>query len=315
VVVSAIYDRQTAFRTDANKPPPLAKWGMSGSDHYLRDISLGERISVSVLNMPLEYWGKGLLAWSSIGHEIGGHVFLNSNRGLIDELRKHIFRKISEKGGLNGEEIEYVPGYWAACVEEAASDVLGVLNIGPAMGVGFIGFSRGKSTNRKLDSSDPPRYSRTQTNLHPMDVLRSFVHAFALRLMGREEWAVQIEALTCQDIDKDRNIFLCREGDERWKMCEITMEKLRNTAFVVTEVIATTGLESLGGRSLISCFTWSDMDERFCEKVVRVQIAKPGMQLEPLPSFNGENRARHILAAAILEAVKGGSDIDRIFLK
>ena len=33
--------------------------------------------------------------------------------------------------------------YWKSCIDEAASDVLGILNIGPAAGIGLIGHFRG----------------------------------------------------------------------------------------------------------------------------------------------------------------------------
>lgn len=66
-----------------------------------------------------------------------------------------------------------LPDYWASRIDETASDVLGVLNLGPAAAIGLIGYFRGI---RAAISGDARLQNNGSSNdPHPADILRGYL--------------------------------------------------------------------------------------------------------------------------------------------
>ncbi|EOP29563.1 MULTISPECIES: hypothetical protein [Bacillus cereus group] len=82
-------------------------------------------LEVAIVSIPPVNAKKGLLAWSCIGHEVGGHDILNADIGLLAELAESV------RTDLNEQNLgQVLSNYWASRIDETASDVLGVLNLG-----------------------------------------------------------------------------------------------------------------------------------------------------------------------------------------
>src|ERR1051325_8553800 len=109
------------------KLPPLATFAHKAdsgpftipSDDMKRDFG----ITVGVVSLPSSYRDHPIV-WPSLGHEVGGHDVLHADPGLLPELAKHVQSAIPDKtlGRL-----------WAYWMDEAASDVYGLLNVGASI--------------------------------------------------------------------------------------------------------------------------------------------------------------------------------------
>lgn len=149
-IVSDIH--KTSDLPEDQNIPPLAVWTKSrGSSPHAIPLSVTRKIDVKagIVCLHPDYRNAGILAWSSIGHEVGGHHFLGGYRGLIAEFKEIVKKSIIENPELieryRGQEhhIEIMSTYLSERINEFAADVLGVLNMGPSSAIGFIGYIRG----------------------------------------------------------------------------------------------------------------------------------------------------------------------------
>lgn len=135
---------------------PIAVWGTTPYTYFPKNLDedifgdLSQR-QVTIVELPYSLSNTGIQAWSSIGHEAGGHHFLRSVPGLIRELAKKLEIELKQEQGIN----EHFPTYFSSCIEELASDVLGVLNMGPAFGIGLAMYLRAKNTNDQFSKRGP----------------------------------------------------------------------------------------------------------------------------------------------------------------
>ena len=111
--------------------------------------------SVGVVVLPSTYRNHPIL-WASLAHEVGGHDVLRADEGLLAELESKVYRLFAD----GNVDRHYVPGLeflkqlnegewrkvgpqktperqflgylWRYWISEAAADIYGVLNMGPA---------------------------------------------------------------------------------------------------------------------------------------------------------------------------------------
>ena len=159
-VITTIYDdilnseiSQLARKTIA----PLAKWGHRKSPYTL-PIVLTNKVGVKagIVSLPIENRNGGLLAWASLGHEVGGHNILHAHPDLIPQLQAAVHNAIltAQIDNVSPDMRNKMADYWRACTEEVASDQLGLLNIGPSFGIAMLGYFRGVR-GKKLNSTGP----------------------------------------------------------------------------------------------------------------------------------------------------------------
>src|SRR5262249_28330743 len=161
-------DRSGVNRRDRGVISPLVKFGNPDFGPYTFPIEAtssvhppgGPGLGAALVSLPPAHARLGLLAWSALGHETAGHDILSADTGLKSELMRAVRNKLQAAG------LGRLATYWAQRIDETASDVLGVLNMGPAAAIGLIGFFRGFSNDSKLRSSGPA------SDPHPADVLR-----------------------------------------------------------------------------------------------------------------------------------------------
>jgi len=158
-------------------------------------------VKAGIVNLPPAFARHGIMGWSSLAHETGGHDILHADTGLIDQLGDHVYSRLTDSGLGDG-----LLRYWADRVDETASDVLGVLNIGPAAGIGLIALFRGY--NAAFTGVPKLRNVGPRSDPHPADIVRGFLAAAAANLLsfsGSGDWAKCIESEADKDVE---TIFL-----------------------------------------------------------------------------------------------------------
>ena len=183
--------------------------------------------------------------------------------------------------------------YWSERIDETGADVLGLINMGPAAGIGMIGYFRGLlgawTGVAKLQSSGPA------SDPHPADIVRGYLAASVVRNLSFAQgsrWAAAIEAET----DKDA-------GSIRLAGHAVTAARAKAAAAVVAKAIADTPLLALEKKSLRSIQDWNDGDEAIAA-ALRPLLAHGRTAL---PSIHGGGvvYATHVVAAAVIAAVLG----------
>ncbi len=175
--------------------PPLVKFGDAESGPYTWPGDATAQVlglKCGVVSLPPAQLKGGLLAWSSLGHETGGHDVTHADQGLLDELAQKVYDAVYKKFKSRS-----LANYWSTCIDETTADVCGYLNMGPSLGVGLIGYFRalGNGKLRTVGSRDDP---------HPIDLLRGYLAAAVakrLNFSGASDWSQVIFQETKKDND------------------------------------------------------------------------------------------------------------------
>jgi len=280
-------DRASVKLPDREVIPPLVKWGNPNDGPYTWpvDSMRGLDIAVGIVNLPPAQARRGLLAWATLGHETGGHDILGADIGLLAEVAT-----VTHAALLKAGQPEWMASYWSDRIDETASDVLGLLNMGPAAGIGMIGYFRGLlgawEGKTRLHSDGPA------DDPHPADVVRGYLAAATVRLLGfsqNKAWANAIEA----EADKDvTSIKLAGHP--------VSVASAKPAAAIVAQAIAQTKLKALEKHTLQSIQDWKDADEDIVAKLqVRLVLGKTSV-----PARIAEaTYATHVVAAAVTAAV------------
>ncbi|HET6201935.1 MAG TPA: hypothetical protein VFI25_03935 [Planctomycetota bacterium] len=301
-VVSDLYDgflsaedRRGVERPDHGTVPPLVKWGNPDSGPYTWPVDATEVLGVGagVVSLPPSHARRGLFAWGALGHETAGHDVLGADTGLRGELEDAVRNAL-----LDSNVGEDLAEYWAERIDETASDVLGILNMGPGAALGLLGYFRGLSAafegRAKLRSDGPADDS------HPADVLRGYLAASTVRLLRFDRaaaWGKILEAETDKDVG---SIVLAG--------AEVGAETARRSAAAVAEAIVKTRARSLEHRSLGRIQNWRNRDEEIVAEL-RTVLAGPG---EPPSEVEAGFYAAHAVTAALTAAASTGGDIRRL---
>lgn len=303
-VVSDLYDgflsaedRSGVKPPDRGVIPPLVKFGNPDFGPYTFPIEAtsslrlqgGTGLGAAIVSLPPAHARLGLLAWSALGHETGGHDILSADIGLKAELMRAVRKKLQAAG------LSLLASYWSRRIDETASDVLGILNMGPAAAIGLIGFFRGFSSVSKLRSTGPA------SDPHPADVLRGFLAAATVKLLsfdGATDWSDIIRAETHKDVTTIRIEDVV-----------VSEQQAEQSAALVAEAIAKTELTSLEQTALIEIQDWRNEDD-----AIVLQLRDVLTRSTPLPANLGAGAfAAHAVAAAVVAALTAGADIPRIF--
>jgi hypothetical protein len=318
------------------------------------------------VNLPPEHRTGGLLAWASIGHEVGGHHLLHFDKSLIPQLQEAIRTGILKELPAT-EEVNILSEYWGACADELASDVLGVLNIGTCFGIALLGYLRGKRGGKlnntgplhtmkgqvmhavklfapsgnvpsmfihrvsdnvilakdaghfgylKPNREDPFFYEKFSfpSGKHPVDVLRPFCIAKTIEIIdAKSEWIQLTKGEALKDFDPNGKLVLNGlEGDPpTLKPVSVDSTLAIKTAEIAAEVVARTPISCLEGKCLLELVSWSVRDEVLVDEI-RQGLVQDLERLPDLP-IPGVYYARHVVAASVLESIKEGSNIERVF--
>jgi len=304
-VVSDLYDGflSAEGRVGVNPPdlsviPALVKWGAPENGPYTWPIDATSNfgLDVAIVSVPPIHAETGLLAWSSIPHEVCGHDIIHADIGLKNQLTEAVRSALIEKNIGNG-----LPEYWSSRIDETASDVLGILNLGPAAAIGVIGYFRGM--NAAYEGKAQLRNNGPAKDPHPADILRGYVGAYATGLLAFDqagEWEKIIEAETDKDLS---SIEL--EGNT------IDTDIAKESARIVANAIMKTKLKCLENHSLDQIRNWGNVDE-FIAKFIRTLLKTSNSLTE---EYRSGFYAAHVVAAAVTEALSKDADVEIIFTR
>jgi hypothetical protein len=318
------------------KPPdhqtvsPLVEWGRSKWGPYTWPAPTGNKIGMkmSVVSMPPAY-SKNIAFWSALGHEAGGHDILHADDGLLKEIGNKVeaeilkcqndpeFKFKDQKAIVNGREKPLpicAAAYWKYTIDETASDVCGVLNLGPAAGIGLatllIPLRARQNLKMRLSNSCP------SSSFHPIDTLRILLAADVVRELPdldvkiANAWADVLENIVKEYRENENELILYTEtadnvhGDDK-----MPYEGMREIVKIVADTIAFTPFESLEGHQISEINTWTNEDEIITMKITDDLIAKKEPSIESESDDEEDIYAAHILAGAIIALAKS-PDID-----
>ncbi len=301
-VISDLYDgflseedRRGVSPPDLTATPPLVKWGRPDFGPYTFTAEAYQGIlgfPASVVSLPPANARRGLLAWAALGHETAGHDVLSADRGLRAELAASV------GSALLSQSTPGLARYWRARIDETASDVLGVLNMGPAAAIALVGYFRAirgvTSGVEKLSSQGPAG------DPHPADILRGYLGAevvAGLEFTGASAWAAAIRA----EIDRDLAPVVLN-GEP------VDALQARRSAEIVARTLRDRPARALEGTALGQIQNWRDDDQRKVDEL-RAQLRRSGRVVSGGKGFY----AAHAVAAGVEEALSGSVSLERVF--
>jgi hypothetical protein len=304
-VVSDLYDgflsaedRRDIKLPDLETIAPLVKWGNPESGPYTwpADATINFKVETAIVSLPPANAEHGILAWASLGHETAGHDIIHADTGLQKELRDRLCCALED-----ANVTQMLSDYWASRIDETASDVLGILNVGPAAGIALIGYFRalnaawtGKPVLRNIGQEEDP---------HPADILRGYLAASVVRLLNfrkANDWGTAIEAET----DKDLTKIQLGSGKTI-----IKPDEAKRAANIAATCLVKTKMKSLDNHSLGEIQNWHDSDEQIVKNI------RSTLRLtDPLPElYSKKVYAAHVVAASVIEALQGNTGTSVIF--
>ena len=302
-VVSDLYDgflsaedRGGILPPDNETLAPLVKFGNPQFGPYTWPVDATDSfgMKVAIVNLPPANARHGLLAWPALAHETSGHDILHADNGLLNQVSDAVRTALSHGNGTSD-----LAGYWADRIDETASDVLGILNMGPAPGIGLIGYFRG--LNASFGGDAKLRNEGPSNDPHPADILRGFLAAATVRQLefsNASDWADVI----AEETEKDVTII-------RLEGREVDVEVARRSAEIVSNVIVTHPIASLENHAFGEIQNWRDHDENLVSQL-RVVLNTAN----PLPiELAAGVFAAHLVAAATMAALGTAANLSVLF--
>lgn len=305
-VVSDLYD---GFLSDADrgsvKPPefgvlpPVVKWGRPGFGPYIWPAAstVNYRCATGLVNMPPAFASGGLAAWAALGHE-GAHEILHANEGLLEELAEIVREKIensSSQAFADDAEKADLGAYWAARIDESASDVMGVVNMGPAACLGLIAYFRALP----LASGHAPvlASSGSPDGPHPAPLARCYLMAETIGACSFDDRAEWRRALI-EEGDADAPGPQVDLGG-----LIVSLEAIKMSARIAARAILTAETEALEDHALCEIQDWRQSDQDIVETLTEHAVI--GGAPVSNAAVNGIYAA-HAVAAAIMASLKTG---------
>lgn len=303
-VVSDLYDgflsaqdRQGIKPPDHRMLPPLVKWGNPDFGPYTWPVDAtneGFDLEAAIVNLPPANARRGLMGWAALGHETAGHDVLHADDGLQPELARLIQLELKKQRiGFGLAE------YWSTRIDETSSDVMGILNMGPAAAIGMLAYFRG--LNAAFSGTAKLRSSGPANDPHPADILRGYLAAATVRLLsfdGASDWGNAIEDETNKDLD------IIRLGG-----FIVSPAVARQSAEIVAGVLTTQKSVILSNHALIEIQDWRNYDEEIAESLREVLTTTASLPVE----LAGGVFAAHVVSAAVMAALSKGANLPVLF--
>jgi hypothetical protein len=299
--------------------PPLALFqseGQRGPFTIESDVmkqKVGMSIGVVMLPAPVR---NHPVLWAALSHEVCGHDVVHADDGLLPEMAAAVSalfapdfesRKHPDSKTLNA----LIWSYW---MDEAAADVYGVLNMGPAFALNLAAFlaafrarlavdfqGKARPTRPALATEASPHEDHTLDD-HPVDLLRLHLAAGAIEAMSaldaakRSDYLHSVEAVAEAVADGAREVSLTGivpgPAGPIPVEAKIPLAEAAAAARRVGKMIATHKFKKLNGHSIQEIETWDDADEAASEAIARQILNKQ--------SIAGHGDAAQLLAGATL---------------
>jgi hypothetical protein len=220
--------------------------------------------SIGIVSLPGCYAHHPIL-WGALAHETGGHDVLHADPGLLQQLAAGVAKLDGMPPGLGG--------VWSAWMDETASDVYGVLNIGPTFTIGLLAFLASLRA-AQIPGSGEIGVVRTTLPVsggqlidpHPVDLLRLHVAIGVIEALDgltvarRSEWLGMFEAIAGVASGGATTIDV-HDASSGKVIQRMPLATAAASARAVGKYIATAKLDALGGVSIQDVETWDDTDE------------------------------------------------------
>lgn len=280
--------------------PPLVKFGNADFGPYTWPCDATSQVlgmKCAIVSLPPAQLVGGILAWSSLGHETGGHDVLHADEGLLKELAQKVYSAV-----LSTFKSQALASYWASCIDETASDVCGYLHMGPNAGIGLIGFFRalGNGKLRTIGSKDDP---------HPIDLLRGYLAASVVKRLNFKDAAVWSQVIASETSKDNNKLYLVDQNGVYYRF-PVRLGAAIASADLVASVIMQSKLNALQGYSLQDIQNWNDNDQDIVDTLAS-QLVNSGQLPDNLsgPGFY----AAHVVSASIQAALQNSANISSIF--
>jgi hypothetical protein len=311
-VVSDLYDgflsaedRHNIKLPDYNVLPPLVKWGNPDFGPYTltSESTASFNINCAIVNLAPSNARGCLVGWGCLAHETSGHDIAHADEGLLKEMSKAVKNALkSDKKIKNISIRNTLASYWSSRIDETASDIMGILNIGPAAAASLIPYFRSLlgafGQPAKLRSDGP------SNDEHPADILRVMLGASAVQLLSFNENKNWAKAILAEGLKDMTSIVLNQSS-------KIDKASAQRSADIVAKVIMQTEFEVLDGHSLQEIQDWSNEDE----KIVAVLRKALNGTAKPEAKIMDGVYAAHVVAAAIYESLLVKQEIAPLFDK
>jgi len=238
--------------------------------------------TVGVVSLPAAY-SKDPLLWAALAHETTGHDVLHADESLPPELRRGVRALFAASG-------EPLLGLlWDYWMDEAASDVYGVVNIGPAFAHNLVilfSLIGAQSSDPRgivpsLRTQSGPVDRSLALDPHPTDLLRlSLIEGVVSELQGlsqarRQAYIADLRAMTdlcapdASTIELDGWLRF-ESGERRFVQGSFPLINMQDAARRVGAFIATTQLPALGAHVIQDLETWDDADEETARRIAEL---------------------------------------------
>lgn len=235
--------------------------------------------TVGVVSLPSSFRDHPVL-WASLAHETGGHDCLHADADLLPELAQSVQTFFGGGPIPPGGHItvnQFLGLLWSYWMDEAASDVYGVMNIGPEFGLNLVAFfaamwerlkPTGQPTLRTFSGAD----QSGMLDPHPTDILRPYLAMGATQALQalsagrRDQYSQDLQTLaqiTGAGATTIRLQGRVPVGPSTSLPFNVTlpMDVMQASAQHVGSLIASSTLAALGGNKIQALETWDDSDE------------------------------------------------------
>jgi hypothetical protein len=277
--------------------PPLAFFKNSGEDGPFTipadDVQKLFGSTIGVVSLPSTYRDDPLL-WASLAHETGGHDVLHADPGLLEELAdglRNLFGggPLPANGNLTQPQLDGL--LWSYWTDEAASDVYGLLNIGPEFAFNLAAFfaaMNARIAKMQHQPETPMPSLRTESgpnaaddpslDVHPTDILRLHLaigvveNLQALSSATRARYVADLQNLAVLCAQGTDTVEI--QGDvavtrDQWVTVNMSrpLADMQEAARRAGAFIATAKLQALDNHSVQEIETWDDPDESTAQKI------------------------------------------------
>lgn len=282
--------------------PPLVKFGNedfgpytwpADATNYLLGMGCG------LVSLPPSQMQGGVIAWSTLGHETGGHDITHADEGLLDELAHIIYRVI-----FQSFRSKALANYWANCVDEATADVCGYLNMGPSLGAALIGYFRALGDGKL-------RTVAYINDTHPIDLLRGYLAAASIKRLNFKDANAWSQAIA-NETRKDNGTLYFVDRFGNYSRFPVSLDIAIASTDLVAQVIMKAKLSALQGHSLQELVDWKDQDQTIADTLAN--ILRNGEDL-PIALQGPGFYAAHVVAGATQAGFQKGTKLYSVFSK
>jgi hypothetical protein len=269
----------------AQQDPPLAMFQNDGDfGPFTLTVDSIQQLtggSIGVVSLPATYRAHPL-TWVSLAHETGGHDVLHADAGLLPELRQGIAAMFGGGPPNPSQPVstsQLLGALWSYWIDESASDLYGVLNIGPTFGHNLGAFFAALGAQHPGSENAPARIrtssgadERGALDPHPTDLLRLDLIIGAVQsLQGlaqpvRADYVAQLRELSlllapgATEVRLQGILPLDAHTGVRLNTA-LPLADMQAAARRVGAFIVTARLQALGGHAIQELETWDDADE------------------------------------------------------